>query len=181
VPLLSQINPFHTQLFFKTYCNIFHPSKARSPTWLSVNSTKFVWLSLLARITSHDALHNKMMSPCCYLRCLRSWCRPQHPNVLTPIFCPCSESPRVPHLYKTGTIVVLFMLLGSKQEDRWFWTEWLQTIPEFNLLSLCTQFSCILFFITSNIWTVVCFQRIYLLSMILYFIFGSYLTYTVCP
>jgi len=38
------------------------------------------------------------------------------------------------------------MLLGSKQEDRQFWTEWLQTIPEFNLLSLCTQFSCILFF-----------------------------------
>jgi hypothetical protein len=38
------------------------------------------------------------------------------------------------------------MFLGSKEEGTQFWTELLQAVPEFNLLSVRTQFSFLLFF-----------------------------------
>lgn len=50
----------HQEAYFKTYFNIIHSSKARSLKWLSIYSTKFVWISLLAWITSCDAPHKEV-------------------------------------------------------------------------------------------------------------------------
>jgi hypothetical protein len=45
----------HQESYFKTCFNIIHPPKARSLKWFSFYSTKFVWISVLARIASCDA------------------------------------------------------------------------------------------------------------------------------
>jgi hypothetical protein len=57
-------NP-HPKSFFKTYCNIFYPSKARSPEWLSIlpNLYDFLcWQELWVVMPFIIKL-----SPCCYL------------------------------------------------------------------------------------------------------------------
>jgi hypothetical protein len=45
---------------------------------------------------------------------------------------------QISHIYRTtGKIIVfyilIFMILGSKQEDKSFWTQWLQPLTEFSL------------------------------------------------
>jgi hypothetical protein len=71
---------------------------------------------------------------------LRSKHSPQHPVLKHPesMFLPYIQTPRFTLIQNrrqncSFTYVIIFKLLGSKREDKRFWTDWCLALPEFNL------------------------------------------------
>jgi hypothetical protein len=92
----------------------------------------------LAKSTSYEVPHYTVFS--CHFIPLWSKCSPEHPVLNTLSLCTSIHvRDQVSHqLWITGKIIVLYILifkfLVSRREDRRFWTEWQQALPEFDLL-----------------------------------------------
>jgi hypothetical protein len=72
---------------------------------------------------------------------------------------------QISHPYKIAKkirvlYIITFRLLNNRREDNWFWTEWKQALPRFNLLLSSISIKFCFITASKSIWTVPHFQRI---------------------
>jgi hypothetical protein len=124
------------------YTFLFFPIRATFPahlilldlitnyTWRRVQITQFVVISF-----SLPSRHSSVFSPNILLSTLFSNALSLHSSHIV--------LDQVSRPYRTnGKIIVLYILIfkffDSSREERRFWTEWLQALPELNLQLICS-------------------------------------------
>jgi hypothetical protein len=120
-------------LFSTHSCYMLHPSHTpwldhSNYTWCRVQVMKFIILQFSQ--TSYNFI---LIGPNNLLGTLFSNIRSNCSSLTVWLW------DQVSHPYRTTAkiivpYIIIFTYLDSRQEDKWFWTEWQKALPEFNLL-----------------------------------------------